>query len=472
MSAWLKDAVFYQIFPDRFARSTRVAKLAGLEAWDAPPSAGGYKGGDLLGVLDRLDYLAQLGVNALYLNPIFAATANHRYHTADYFNVDPMLGGNAAFERLLGECHDRGMRVVIDGVFNHSGRGFAPFADVAENGKASPYRDWFFVQRHPINPYAARAPRYAAWMGIPALPKLNTENPEVREFLYSVAEHWVRFGIDGWRLDTPEQIETPGFWQGLADRVRQVNADAVLIGEVWTQPDEWLAPNGPFDSVLNYWVAARVLPFVGQEELDRSATRPMPYPWGSSVDGVELAAFLETLYERIDQDVQQAWLNLDASHDTPRRMTMLSGNAARSRLAEVLRFTLPGAPCIYYGEELELLGTKDPGCRAGFPESSVDQDAESLVLVRRLASLRQRFVCLRRGRFRSVCQHPTVLAFVREYEGTRVLAAINVAPAPRTLDLPETASSAEPLLGEGELVLSPTTRITLPPLSASLWALG
>jgi len=147
---WVRDAVFYQIFPDRFAISSRVQKPGPLEPWDTPPSQHGFKGGDLLGIVEHLDYLADLGVTALYLNPVFASASNHRYHTYDYFQVDPLLGGNEALRELLDESHDRGMRVILDGVFNHSGRGFWPFHHILENGISSPYVDWFYIDKEAL----------------------------------------------------------------------------------------------------------------------------------------------------------------------------------------------------------------------------------------------------------------------------------------------------------------------------------
>ncbi|MEM7737825.1 MAG: alpha-amylase family glycosyl hydrolase, partial [Deinococcota bacterium] len=203
---WVRDAVFYQIFPDRFAKSERVPKIGRLEAWGSPPTVHGYKGGDLLGVVDNLDYLQDLGVTALYFNPIFRSASNHRYHTHDYYQVDPMLGGNKALDQLLDACYKRDMKVVLDGVFNHASRGFFQFSDILENGNASPYRDWFHIRRFPLNPYGGGEIGYDAWWGLAALPKLNTANPEVREFLFEVAEYWLEVGIDGWRLDVPNEI--------------------------------------------------------------------------------------------------------------------------------------------------------------------------------------------------------------------------------------------------------------------------
>ena len=215
---WVRDAVFYEIFPDRFAASDRVPKPGALEPWDAPPTFHGFKGGDLLGIVEHLADLEDLGVTALYLTPVFQSASNHRYHAYDYLAVDPLLGGDAALRTLLDAAHARGMRVILDGVFNHSGRGFWPFHHVLENGATSPYRNWFHFDGAALDagrPLEAYPPPgappsvlgYKAWWGLAALPKLNTDEPGVREYLLGVAEHWLRFGIDGWRLDVPAEID-------------------------------------------------------------------------------------------------------------------------------------------------------------------------------------------------------------------------------------------------------------------------
>ena len=209
---WVRDSIFYQIFPDRFAKSDRVVKPGGLESWESDPTEFGYKGGDLRGVTEHLDYLTDLGINAIYLCPIFQSASNHRYHTNDYFQIDPLLGGHDAFEEMLETCHDRGIRVVLDGVFNHCGRGFFQFNDILENGAASPWLDWFTIKNLPLNAYDATAPpNYEAWYDLHPLPKFNTDNPQVREFIMQVGEHWMRLGIDGWRLDVPNKITSQGF---------------------------------------------------------------------------------------------------------------------------------------------------------------------------------------------------------------------------------------------------------------------
>ncbi|MGO9814431.1 MAG: alpha-amylase family glycosyl hydrolase, partial [Isosphaeraceae bacterium] len=163
---WVRDAVFYQIFPDRFARSVTVSKPRHLDEWGAPPTYHGYQGGDLIGVVEHLDHLQDLGINAIYFTPVFQSASNHRYHTHDYEKVDPMLGGNAALRRLVDEAHARGIRVVLDGVFNHASRGFFQFHDIMENGPNSAYLDWFHISGFPLNAYDMdKKPNYRAWWG-------------------------------------------------------------------------------------------------------------------------------------------------------------------------------------------------------------------------------------------------------------------------------------------------------------------
>src|SRR4051794_32488683 len=289
---WVADAVFYQIFPDRFAVSGRVPKPGPLQPWDAPPTYNGFKGGDLPGIAEKLDYLADLGITALYLTPVFASASNHRYHTYDYYKVDPLLGGDDALRSLLDQAHERGIRVVLDGVFNHSGRGFWPFHHVVENGLQSPYAGWFHLDRETVRarglkPYPTRDDMrrieaegggnrdgsvsqrqlgYRAWWDLPALPKLNTDNPHMREHLMGAAEHWLRFGIDGWRLDVAEEIDA-GFWREFRQRVRAINPDAYIVAEIWREKPHWLTGD-TFDALMNYPLVEALLSFVAARHLD------------------------------------------------------------------------------------------------------------------------------------------------------------------------------------------------------------
>src|SRR5262245_23482202 len=190
---WVKHAVFYQIFPDRFAKSDKLEKPSNLEPWDSDPTVYGYKGGDLLGVLEHLDHIQALGATAIYFCPIFQSASNHRYHTHDYYQVDPLLGGNDVFLKLLEECHRRDLKVVLDGVFNHASRGFFQFNDILENGSYSAWLDWFIVHDWPLSAYDGDKPaNYSAWWNMRALPKFNTDNPQVREYIMRIAEHWLK----------------------------------------------------------------------------------------------------------------------------------------------------------------------------------------------------------------------------------------------------------------------------------------
>jgi cyclomaltodextrinase / maltogenic alpha-amylase / neopullulanase len=442
---WVRDAVFYQIFPDRFAASKRVAKPGQLEPWDAPPTNHGFKGGDLLGIAERLPYLAELGVNALYLTPIFASASNHRYHTYDYYRVDPLLGGDAALRELIDAAHARHMRVILDGVFNHTGRGFWAFHHVLENGARSPYRNWFHFHpaalegRRPLRPYpwpgdvddapdepalqatdddrgdqSVRRLGYRAWWGLPALPKLNTDNPEVREHLLGAAEHWLRFGADGWRLDVPAEIRDEAFWQEFRRRCRAENPEAYLVGEIWHEAPEWLAGDR-FDALMNYPLAQAILGFTAQGHLDAEAVAAQhEYRTRTRVrDGVAFGAELERLMNVYERPVTEVQLNLLDSHDSPRFRTMAGGDHAAYRLAVLLQATLPGAPCVYYGDEVGVEGHHDPDCRRGFPWDEARWDVDSLAWTRAVLALRHELPSLRRGGFRVAGANDAGLAFVR-----------------------------------------------------------
>ncbi|RZV44536.1 MAG: DUF3459 domain-containing protein [Acidimicrobiales bacterium] len=402
--AWVADAVFYQIFPDRFARSGRVDVGARLEPWDSPPTVTGYKGGDLWGVVQKLDYLADLGVTALWLNPIFQSASNHRYHTHDYFTIDPLLGGQAAFEALVSEAHVRDMKVILDGVFNHASRGFFQFSDIAEHQSKSAYVDWFRVNDFPIEPYSEDTPAsYAAWWGLHALPEFNTDNEVVREFLWSVGEHWMRQGIDGWRLDVPNEISTPGFWEEFRKRVRAINPDAYLVGELWTEAADWVGESNRFDGVMNYPLTTAIISFAIGNRIDPDAViNNNEYEISDGIHAAEFADRIDALAELYDGPERLAMLNLLDSHDTARIGTIANDEPELVRLALALLLTMPGAPCLYYGTEVGMTGGPDPGCREGFPLDESTWNTDTLALVRSLLELRHAEPALRSHEIRRV----------------------------------------------------------------------
>lgn len=393
---WVRDAVFYQIFPDRFAKSDRLDKPSNLEPWHTPPTVHGYKGGDLLGVAERLSYLEDLGVNALYLNPIFQSGSNHRYHTHDYHRVDPLLGGNEALRVLLDAAHERGMRVILDGVFNHASRGILQFHDILENGPSSPYLDWFHIHRFPLHAYGGGDIGYGAWWNLPALPKFDVRTPAVRAFLWDVAERWLAFGADGWRLDVPNEIDDDAFWRTFRHRSRAVKGDAYIVGEIWTDALRWLHGD-MFDGVMNYPLTRAIYGFVGrhveQGEVAKSGLHHI-----DTLDAGAWVSVVEDLLQRYPEDAVFSQLNLLDSHDTPRIATILHGDAAALRMAYLLMFALPGAPTIYYGDEIGLRGGHDPECRATMPwDHESEWDLELLTWLRRLTKIRHGRPELRRG---------------------------------------------------------------------------
>jgi cyclomaltodextrinase / maltogenic alpha-amylase / neopullulanase len=484
--AWVPDTVFYQVFPDRFAASSRVPKPGPLEPWDAPPTQAGYKGGDLLGLAERLDDLVDLGVTALYLNPIFKATSNHRYNAYDYNDIDPMLGGEPAFRELLDAAHARNIRVILDGVFNHSGRGFWPFQHVIESGLASPYRDWFYLDQDVLDgqrgidayPEGWRdgshvRTGYRTWWGIPSLPKLRVEHPAVREYLFGVAEKWLRFGIDGWRLDVPEDIEDPTFWPEFRNRVRAVNPDAYLLGEIWNEAPDWLRGDR-FDAVMNYPLGIAILGFVGGPSLDRDVIAAQSNYARDLValDAPSFGARIEQVMTLYDPAVTAVQFNLIGSHDTPRARTVMGGDATALRLATVLQLTLPGAPSIYYGDELAMEGRADPDCRRGYPvdPSLVGEEAlATRALVRALLAARREHVALRRGGVRVVAATDRAIAIARDADGRRALVAVNAGASQARLDVADALAGLRPLDLPGTetgAIADGGGSITLPPHSA------
>lgn len=426
---WVKHAVFYQIFPDRFARhgGTRLPAGIQLKPWGSCPGEQGFQGGDLLGICDRLDYLQQLGITALYLNPIFSSASNHRYHTYDYFKVDPLLGGDEALKALLKQAHKRGMKVILDGVFNHASRGFWAFHHILENGKDSPYLDWFLVEDWPLRPYHSdelHPHNYQSWWGLPALPKFNTRNPGVREYLFSVAEYWLEFGIDGWRLDVPEEIDDDGFWQEFRRRVKAINPEAYICGEIWERATHWLSGD-MFDATMNYEFCSLTLSYFGHQSLRmdyrKNALPLMP---------LSTESFIHKIQEMLSAqhpEITQAQFNLLGSHDMARPLWIMREDLQALKQAILFQMTMPGAPCLYYGDEIAMTGQDDPYCRGAYPWHQPDlMDQQMLSYVREVIQLRHQFAALRTGEVEFDQGLPRdVLGFRRRLDGQEVQVLIN-----------------------------------------------
>jgi len=435
---WVKQAVFYQIFPDRFARSAQAQLPAGitLKPWGTPPEEQGYQGGDLYGIIEKLPYLQKLGINALYLTPIFASASNHRYHTYDYLMIDPLLGGNDAFRALLDAAHARNIRIILDGVFNHASRGFWPFHHILENGGDSPYLDWFLVEDWPLRPYpkdGSEKINYAAWWGIAALPKFNIANQGVRDYLLHVARYWIDFGIDGWRLDVPEEIKDESFWQAFRRVVKTANPDAYIVGEIWHTAKDWLRGD-KFDAVMNYIFSRAALGFFAAETV-----RMDYHPGGFHLTPLTAQAFAKTVDQMLalyPWPVIQSQLNLLDSHDTARTLWTVNEDKSALRLCTLFQMTMPGAPCIYYGDEIGMTGAAEPYSRAAFPWHDETQwDQPLLDFHRRAIAMRHRYPVLSIGDYETIYADHTIYAFRRTTADTSALIIFNTGHHPVTMDL-------------------------------------
>ncbi|KAI9025597.1 glycoside hydrolase superfamily, partial [Hyaloraphidium curvatum] len=373
----------------------------------------------------RFDYLSRFSSKQSWTGSvaIFQSGSNHRYHAHDYFKVDPMLGGDASFLALLEAAHARGIKVVLDGVFNHASRGFLQFHDVAENGQHSPYRDWFITRDFPLAPYPCPSKlhtspvdcNYACWWGLPALPKFNTDTPAVREFLYGVACHYIRLGIDGWRLDVPNEIADDSFWQEFRTCVKALNPEAYIVGEIWDDATRWLQGD-QFDATMNYAFTRFCLGCFGKETLDEDSLKGT----GMGVvkrykSGMQALGDLDAELDRYDWNITQVQLNLLGSHDTPRFLTCVQGDASAYSLSVLLGVSLPGAFCVYYGDEVGMEGGRDPDCRRSmiWDDKSL-WDEEQLAFVKRMLAIRHAHPVLRRGRFKPLCGDMHHLAFAFE----------------------------------------------------------
>lgn len=460
---WVQDAIFYQIFPDRFARSAHNPndKLT-FESWDSLPTPYGFKGGDLYGVAERLDYLEDLGITALYLNPIFASASNHRYHAFDFYNVDELLGGNKAFTYLLDKAHKKNIRVILDGVFNHASRGFWQFHHVLENGNSSPYKDWFFFDEERLNgkkhwgaypsPHEQKllshedsltAIGYRGWWNLPALPKFNTNSPAARELLFDVAEHWIEFGADGWRLDVAEEIDDDSFWQEFRKRVRKINPEAYIVAEIWHESRRWLQGD-QFDAIMNYDVTKPALAFFAGNHLDLKVLHQQAnyHEIHHAMDAHEFANRIDHNLGMYKRDITYSQLNLLDSHDTPRFLSCAGGDKESLKLAWLFMFSYPGAPCIYYGDEIGLDGEHDPFCRKSFPWDESKWDKDLLSYAKEVVAFRKKNPALRRGDFKRLWSANGVYAFSRTYEGKSFIVALNVSESPQQVEVTHDAKKS------------------------------
>ena len=455
---WVQDAVFYQIFPDRFANGDPKNDPPNVQPWGSPPTIRNFMGGDLRGIINKLDYLLDLGINCIYLNPIFQSPANHRYSTTDYYKIDPRLGDMRDFNALLEVAHNNGVRVILDGVFNHCGRGFFAFVDLLENQRDSAYRDWYHVKQFPVEAYlTSEAKDYLAWWSINSLPKFNTSNPQVRRYLLDVAEYWIAQGADGWRLDVPNEIDDDEFWGEFRQVVKETNPDAYLVGEIWDQDPRWVG-EGHFDGLMSYPVRKALL------QVLTSGTSEV----------AQFASKLESNLKAYQRENAYAMYVPLGSHDTERLLSILNGDVVKAKLAYLFQFAYPGAPAIYYGDEVGMVGGKDPECRGAFPWDQRQWNAELRAWVKLLVSTRKRIPALRRGDYQHllVDNRRRCFAFARTLGDSAVMVVMNMSATRRHVRIQvselgwEDGRILRNILEREEFIVSgDSVTITLPPWS-------
>ncbi len=459
---WVQDAVFYQIFPDRFANGDVSIDPPNVQPWGAPPTVWHFQGGDLRGIMQHFDYLLDLGVNALYLNPIFQSASNHRYHTTDYYRVDPRLGTMDDFRAFLDLAHGNGVRVILDGVFNHCGRGFFAFNDILENQEHSPYLNWFHVHNFPVDAYSYGDARdYLGWWGMKGLPKFNTATLAVRRYLLDVAKFWIEQGTDGWRLDVPNEIDDDSFWAEFREVVKSANPDAYILGEIWNPDARWVG-DAHFDGLMHYPVRDALLRLL----------------FAGTLDIPHFAEKVESLLSFYPRENVYAMYVPVGSHDTERLLTKVEGNVEKAKLAFLFQFAYPGAPAIYYGDEIGLTGGKDPECRGAFLWDEKSWNMELRGWAKTLIALRKQFTALRRGGFERLCMdvESGCYAFVRTHAEGNVAAVLNATPDERRYRI-----AVQPAIWQDGVVLRDLLRagyeyvisqgcfeLTLPPWSGTL----
>lgn len=421
---WLKHAVVYNIFPDSFASGRRsIQGVPSETAWGNGLTLKSRLGGTVRGITENLDYIAGLGFNCIYLNPIFTAGEYHKYDLLDYFHISPDLGTDEDFRELVDHAHSVGLRVIIDGVFNHCSWRFFAFDDVVHNGESSRYKDWFYDLTFPVvRPPEGTAPGYASFAYEPKMPKLNTSNPEVRNYFMAVCAHWIReYHVDGWRLDVANEVDRE-FWRTFKHTVRTIDPDSVMIGEIWENAESWLRGD-MFDSAMNYDFRKHCRDFFAR----------------GAIDAAQFSARITQMLHRYPTGITQGQLNLLDSHDVSRFLSLCGNDFRRLRLAEVFLFTAPGAPCVFYGDELGMTGVSEPDYRSAMPWDIPPEDLRPLF--HDLIALRNKNDALALGTFRSVWVEGSLYIYQREWEGNTVTVALNAGPAEATLPLLNTPDS-------------------------------
>lgn len=403
---WLQEAVVYQIFVDRFCNGDESNDPRGTVPWGSQVTQTSMFGGDLKGIISKLDYLKDLGIDLIYLTPIFKSSSNHKYNISDYHGIDPQFGTLDDAKVLVNECHNRGIRIVFDAVFNHSGDDFFAFKDVIKNGEKSRYKDWYFIDSYPVDQKEVNYYTFAK--NIKTMPKFNTANEEVKEYLLKVGEFWVKqVGIDGWRLDVCDEVDHD-FWRNFKCRVKQAKEDAIIVGEIMHEATSFLKGD-EMDSIMNY-------PFKGAM-VDFFARRSITVEQFNEILAQNVTIYIESI-------TRQLW-NLIGSHDTQRFLTECGNDVERMKLAIAFQFCYIGVPYIYYGDEVGLNGGEEPQSRKCMVWDKGKHNKELFNLYKKLIKIRKVNLPLIYGNYKSKYCKDGILVFERIYNNEKIIVAIN-----------------------------------------------
>lgn len=373
---WVNDTIWYQIFPDRFCNGDHSIDPDYVVPWRNRGKVKNEEcfGGDLEGIIQKLDYLKELGINGIYLTPINESPSNHKYDTTDYAKIDPRFGDEDTFKRLVLEAHKRDMRIMLDGVFNHCGYYFAPWQDVLEKGADSEYYDWFMINEWPLDfkHGAAKKGQFYTFGFFDNMPKLNTNNPAVRKYFIDICANWVdNYHIDGLRLDVANEV-SHRFCKELRARLKEINPDIYILGEIWHNALPWLRGD-EFDAVMNYPLGESIKDFW----IDKSQTNQ------------DFEYTINRCYTNYMQQTNDVLFNLLDSHDT-KRLRSDTKNLDQYFAQLAVLFAMPGSPCIYYGTEIAMPGSYDPDCRRCMPWDDIEAGRfkERIEMVSKLIHLR------------------------------------------------------------------------------------
>ena len=441
---WVSETVWYQIFPERFANGNPDLSPKGTLAWDSSikPKTSDFFGGDLQGIIDHLDYLQDLGITGLYLCPIFESPSNHKYNTTDYFEIDRHFGDKKTFRQLVEQAHERGMKIMLDAVFNHIGDQSPQWQDVLKHGEDSIYKDCFHIQEFPVTKDKLGNPRklpYHTFAFESYMPKLNTANPQVRDYLLSVATYWIEeFDIDAWRLDVANEVDHQ-FWRDFRKAVLAKKPDLYILGEVWHTSQPWL--NGDeFHAVMNYPLSDSI-----KDYFLRGVKKTPQF-----IDEINS----QSMYYR--QQISEVMFNLLDSHDTERILATAKGDSQLVKSALVFLFLQRGTSCIYYGTELELDGGPDPDCRRVMPWERVSDSNDMLNFMKKLIQIRKSVSdIIQHGTYSLKEIKPDVVSLTWDYDGQKVQAIFNQSTENYLVDSDAVALASHCQELEQQLVILP-----------------